>query len=211
MSHSMRTLFIAGGSASGKSTLARLVRDRIERDGGTATLLIQDSFYRDRPDGSGAQDRHHFDFDQPDSIHWAEMAAALRTLKTGRAAEVPVYDFAVSRRAGMHRLEPVGELLIVDGILILHEPSLRALADASVFVRADEGLRQLRRERRDVAERGRDIDDIRRQLRDQVFPAHDRYVEPSAAHADLVLDAMDIMDDPTAAVSAVLALCADSR
>ncbi len=205
----MKTLFIAGGSASGKSTLARLVRDRIERDGGTATLLIQDSFYRDRPEGSGAGDRHHFDFDQPGSIHWSEMYAALTELKAGRVADVPVYDFAVSRRAGKHKLEPIGELLIVDGILVMHEPSVRALADASVFVRADQDLRQKRRERRDVAERGRDIDDIRRQLRDQVFPAHDRYVEPSAAHADLVLDAVDIMDDPTAAVSAVLGLVSD--
>ena len=202
----MKTLFIAGGSASGKSTLARLVRDRIERDGGTATLLIQDSFYRDRPDGSGADDRHHFDFDQPGAIHWAEMSEALAALKAGRAADVPVYDFAVSRRAGMHSLEPVGELLIVDGILVLHEPSVRTHADASVFVRADQDLRRMRRERRDVAERGRDLHDIRRQLRDQVFPAHDRYVEPSAAHADLVLDAEDIMHDPTAAVSAVLGL-----
>ena len=202
----MKTLFIAGGSASGKSTLARLVRDRIERDGGTATLLIQDSFYRDRPDGSGADDRHHFDFDQPGSIHWSEMCEALRALKAGRNADVPVYDFAVSRRAGMHQLEPVGELLIVDGILVLHEPSVRALADASVFVRADQELRQMRRERRDVSERGRELDDIRRQLRDQVFPAHDQYVEPSATHADLVLEAMDIMDDPTAAVSTVLGL-----
>lgn len=197
----MKTLLIAGGSASGKSWLTRRVKDAL----GKATLISQDAFYHDRPSGS-AEDRHNFDFDQPYAIDWDEMARALATLQSGQTAQIPIYDFSVSLRDGYEDLTPEGDILIIDGTLVLSQPKIREIADAALYVRCPEPLRRARRERRDVEERGRHIDFVRQQLAEQVFPAHNTHVLPSAAHADLVLEAPDIVADPDHAVSQVLEL-----
>lgn len=197
----MKTLLIAGGSASGKSWLTHRVKTAL----GRATLISQDAFYHDRPSGS-AEDRHKFDFDQPYAIDWDEMARALAVLQSGETAKIPVYDFSVSLRDGYEELTPEGDILIVDGTLVLSQPSIVTMADAALYVRCPEALRRARRERRDVEERGRHIDFVRKQLAEQVFPAHNDHVLPSAVHADLVLDAPDIVSDPEEAVSRVLEL-----
>ncbi|MGB3456363.1 MAG: hypothetical protein WBG08_00700 [Litorimonas sp.] len=202
----MQTLLISGGSASGKSWLAQRIASALP----AATLLSQDNFYHDRPSGS-AEDRHAFDFDQPYAIDWEEMARAVRVLQAGGTADIPVYDFTVSLRAGSTPLEPRGELLILDGTLAMSQPEIRALADASLYVQCPEALRRARRERRDVEDRGRDIDFVRQQLDGQVFPAHDQHVRPSAVHADLVLFAPEIVADADRAVNQVLELLARTR
>lgn len=198
----MKTLFISGGSASGKTYLARMITRQLE----AATLLSQDAFYCDRPSGS-AEDRHEFDFDQPYAIDWDEMKLALASLKQGKTTDIPIYDFNVSLRDGSTPLKPEGDFLIVDGTLVLSRPDLvDGFCDVSVFVRASEALRRARREFRDVEERGRKITFVRQQLTEQVFPAHNQHVEPSADHADLILEAEDIMRDPEGTVRQVLAL-----
>jgi len=197
----MKTLLISGGSASGKTWLTRRIMKQIP----DATILAQDSFYHDRPSGSAA-DRHDFDFDQPYAIDWAEMETALTRLRAQKVADIPLYDFSVSLRVGAEQLVPTGDILIVDGTLVLSQPRLVELADACVYVRCHEVLRRSRRERRDVEERGRELDFVRRQLAEQVFPAHEQFVRPSAQHADLILDAEDIVSDPDSAVRQVLAL-----
>ncbi|MEM9600611.1 MAG: uridine kinase [Pseudomonadota bacterium] len=197
----MKTLFICGGSASGKTYLARMIQRQI----GTATLLSQDAFYCDRPSGSAA-DRHEFDFDQPGAIDWPAMKVAIGELCDGQTTDIPIYDFNVSLRAGSQPLAADGDVLIVDGTLILSQPDLAAMSDVSVFVRAPEDLRRARREYRDVEERGRTITFVRQQLAEQVFPAHEEHVEPSARHVDLILEAEDIMRDPEGSVRQVLAL-----
>ena len=201
------TLFIAGGSASGKSTLAGRVSDALARAGRHAVILRQDSFYRDRPDSVDGADRHAFDFDVPDAIDWAAMTEALRALRARQAAPVPLYDFTVSKRAGETTVTP-GDVLLVDGTLVLHTDALAPLRDSAVYVRADEALRRERRTARDQAERGRSLASIDAQLSGQVFPAHNRYVAPSAVHADLVLDAPAVAADTPAAVQQVMALIA---
>ena len=198
---SLKTLLIAGGSASGKTWLA----DRIRGSLPAATLVSQDAFYHDRPSGS-AEDRHAFDFDQPYAIDWEEMARAVAHLKSGQPANIPVYDFSVSLRTGSEPLAPQGDTLIMDGTLAMSQPIIRDLAHASVYVRCPEVLRRARRERRDVEDRGRHIDYVRKQLAEQVFPAHEQHVRPSAEHADLVLDAQDILADADGAVQQVLEL-----
>ena len=197
----MKTLLIAGGSASGKSWLTHRVKAAL----GKATLISQDAFYHDRPSGS-ADDRHHFAFDQPYAIDWEEMARSLAVLQSGETAKIPVYDFSVSLRNGYEDLTPQGDILIVDGTLVLSQPTIVKMADAALYVRCPEVLRRSRRERRDVEERGRHIDFVRQQLAQQVFPAHNEHVLPSAQHADLVLDAPDIVTDPDQAVTQVLDL-----
>lgn len=197
----LKTLLIAGGSASGKTWLAERIRETLP----TATLVSQDAFYHDRPSGS-AEDRHAFDFDQPYAIDWEEMARAVRRLQAGETADIPVYDFSVSLRAGTEPMKPKGDTLILDGTLAMTQDVIRNLADASLYVRCPEVLRRARRERRDVEERGRHIDFVRQQLDGQVFPAHEQYVRPSAQHADLILTAQDILADPDGAVTEVLEL-----
>jgi uridine kinase len=198
---SLKTLLIAGGSASGKTWLTQ----RLASEMPDVTLICQDAFYHDRPSGS-AEDRHEFDFDQPYAIDWAEMASAVKALRAGQAANIPIYDFSVSLRAGSETLEPTGQTLIVDGTLVMSQPDMVALADACVYVRCPEVLRRARRERRDVEERGRELEFVRKQLDEQVFPAHDEHVRPSAQHADLILDAQDILAHPDIAVKQVLEL-----
>lgn len=197
----MKTLFIAGGSASGKTWLAERLAARLT----PCTMISQDFFYYDRPSGS-AEDRHNFDFDRPEAIHWDEMKAALLSLQAGLETPVPIYDFTVSLRDGYRTMTPKGTVMIVDGTLALHAPQIRGLSDVSVFVRCPETLRQQRREERDVKYRGRKLDDVRKRLREQVFPAHDEFVAPSAAHADLVLDAEWVMKNPEDALERILAL-----
>lgn len=197
----MKTLLIAGGSASGKTWLAERLAEQVPN----ATLVAQDSFYHDRPDGN-AEDRHAFDFDQPYSIDWEEMKRAITALQAGETAQIPVYDFTVSKRAGYEALEPSGDTLIIDGTLVLSQPPIVELGSARLYVRCPEPLRRARRERRDVEDRGRNIDYVRKQLAEQVFPAHEEHVRPSAEQADLVLNAMDIVADPDAAVTQVLEL-----
>lgn len=198
---SLKTLLISGGSASGKTWLTQ----RLASEMPGATLICQDAFYHDRPSGSAA-DRHDFDFDQPYAIDWAEMATAVKVLRAGQTADIPIYDFTVSLRAGSEKLEAKGDTLIVDGTLVMSQPNMVALADACVYVRCPEVLRRARRERRDVEERGRSIESVRMQLDEQVFPAHDEHVRPSAQHADLILDAQDILAHPDVAVKQVLEL-----
>lgn len=197
----LKTLMIAGGSASGKTWLT----ERLATEMPGVTLVCQDAFYHDRPTGSAA-DRHEFDFDQPYAIDWAEMATAVTALQTGQAADIPIYDFSVSLRAGSERLEPKGDTLIVDGTLVMSQPDMVALADFCVYVRCPEVLRRARREQRDVKDRGREIEFVRKQLDEQVFPAHEQHVRPSAQYADLILDAQDILAHPDVAVKQVLEL-----
>ena len=201
----LRTVFISGGSASGKTWLA----DRLSAELGACTRLTQDQFYRDRPDG-GAHDRHEFNFDLPAAIHWAEMDDALAAIRQGETVKIPVYDFSRSVRDGYETLTPKGDVLIVDGTLVLHEARIRRHADVSIYVRCPECLRRSRREDRDVRERGRALEKVRKRLAEHVFPAHDRFVAPSSAHADLILDAEDVLADPERALSRIRALHAAS-
>jgi uridine kinase len=202
----MQTVFISGGSASGKSWFAKRLIAALSARGHKATLLSQDCFYCDRPESVDGTDRHHFDFDRPEAIDWQSMAQAIRSLKNGEDTLVPVYDFNVSKRSGVETLRPEGRLLIVDGTLILHAAKLRALADVAMYIRAPEALRQHRRLARDTVERGRDPDDILRQLSTQVFPAHNEFVRPSADYADQIFEAETLLVAPDAALEDALAL-----
>ena len=202
----MQTVFISGGSASGKSWFAKRLMSALGEQGRKATLLCQDCFYCDRPDSVDGSDRHHFDFDRPEAIDWTGMAEAIQSLKDGKDTPVPVYDFSLSKRSGMETLRPEGRVLIVDGTLVLHASKLRGLADAAIYIRAPEALRQDRRLARDTVERGRDPEDILRQLSTQVFPAHDEFVRPSANYADRIFEAETLLVAPDAAIEDALTL-----
>ncbi len=182
---------IAGGTASGKTTIAELVAAQVG-----AALLTHDRYYWD-----GAPDTN---FDHPSALDTSRLVADLDLLRAGHAADVPIYDFAHHRRAQVgERIEP-RRFLVVEGILVLAEPALRRRFDLCVFVEAAADLRLIRRVRRDMAARGRTAESVLEQYLATVRPMHDRYVEPSAEHAALVLDGAGVISAEVAHVIAAL-------
>jgi uridine kinase len=175
---------LAGGSGAGKSALARELELALGPE--RVLLLAHDAYYRDRPELDPAA-RAAQNFDHPDALETELLAAQLDLLRAGRAVDVPSYDFAQHRRRGETRRAEPREVIVVDGLLVLCDPSLRARFDLCVFVAAPEPLRLERRLARDVAERGRSAESVRAQLAATVAPMYAAFVEPSRAHADLVV------------------------
>jgi uridine kinase len=179
-----RVLGVAGGTGSGKTTVARAILDAVGP--ARVAFLAQDSYYRDVPWKSQVELREH-NFDHPDALDGELLAAHVAALKVGEAVEVPVYDFVRHRRTGTTRRVEPRPVILLEGILLLVEPALRALLDFKLYVDTDADLRLIRRLRRDMAERGRSVDEILRQYLATVRPMHLEFVEPSKRWADLIL------------------------
>jgi uridine kinase len=175
---------IAGATGSGKTTVAKRLIEALPR--GSAALVQHDSYYRDREDLSYEQ-RCELNFDHPDSLETPLMVEHLQQLRAGKAARVPIYDFTSHRRlADTQRLEPAA-VVVVEGILVLADPELRSMLDIKVFVDTDADIRVFRRIRRDIEQRGRSFDSVRRQYYSTVRPMHVQFVEPSKRWADIIL------------------------
>lgn len=185
---------IAGGTASGKTTIAQRAAARIG-----ATLLNHDRYYRDAPEP------RRFNFDHPDALDTARLVADLDRLRTGAATEVPVYDFALHRRAPAPEALVPASVIVVEGILALADPELRARYDLAVWVEAPADVRLIRRVRRDMAERGRTLESVLDQYVGTVRPMHERHVEPTATYATLRLDGTSDTDTQVARLLAFLA------
>jgi uridine kinase len=175
---------IAGGTGSGKTTIARAVVSSLPED--RVATIEYDAYYRDRPDLSD-DDRAQLNFDHPDSLESELLVSHLRALKEGRGVDVPIYDFKTHRRrTEIHRVDPK-PVIVVEGILVFVEPAIRELLDIKVFVDTDADIRIFRRIRRDMEQRGRTFDSIRQQYYDTVRPMHVQFVEPSKRWADLII------------------------
>ena len=175
---------IAGGSGSGKTTIAQSVVDAIGPD--DVTLIQHDAYYRDQSHVA-VEDRSKVNYDHPNSLETALLVSHLEELVAGRAIERPVYDFTVhNRSADTVTVEP-HPAIIVEGILVLNEPALRDLMDLKVYVDTDADLRIARRWARDIEERGRTFDSVRDQYLQTVRPMHMQFVEPSKRYADIVI------------------------
>ncbi|NOY28256.1 MAG: uridine kinase [Oligoflexia bacterium] len=171
-------VLIAGGTASGKTTLVNTLRDGHP----DCVVLSHDRYYRD------VEDPLTHNYDHPDALDTARLVADLADLRAGHSATVPVYDFRIHRRKKAGEEIKPSALVIVEGILVLHDEHLRGLADLCVYVAADDDLRLARRLQRDIIERGRSPEGVLRQYLDTVRPGHQRFVSPSRFHADVVLD-----------------------
>jgi len=177
-------LGVAGGTGSGKTTVARKILEAVGRD--RIAFLEQDSYYRDIEWESPEQVERH-NFDHPQSLDNELLVEHLRRLKAGHAIEVPLYDFVTHRRkVETRRVEP-RPVILLEGILLFVEPELRDLLDFKVYVDTASDIRLMRRLRRDLRERGRDLDDVLRQYRDTVRPMHLEFVEPSKRWADVII------------------------
>jgi uridine kinase len=177
-------LGVAGGSGSGKSTVAREILRTVGAE--RIAFLAQDSYYRDVEwRGEGQLLRHNFD--HPDSLDSDLLCDHVDALKAGRAVEVPIYDFVRHRRRPETRRVEPRPVILVEGILLFVEPRLRAALDFKVFVDTDADVRLLRRVQRDMSERGRTVDDILRQYLETVRPMHLEFVEPAKRYADVIV------------------------
>lgn len=174
---------VVGGSGSGKTTVARAIQDSLGLD---AAFVDMDAYYRDQSHLS-FEERVLVNYDHPDAFDLDLMVEQLTALGRGEAIEKPTYDFARHTRAERReRIEPRAAI-VVDGILLLVEPRLRALFDIRVFVDVDDDVRFIRRLQRDVQERGRSVEDVIRQYLRTVRPMHLEFVEPSKRYADIII------------------------
>jgi uridine kinase len=181
-------LGIAGGSGSGKSTIAHAILDALAPGGGI--LLEQDHYYRPQSHLSShlsPEARAQVNYDHPDALEVDMLLGHVDELRAGRSVERPTYDFSTHDRAprGM-RIEPA-PVIVVEGILVLAEPRLRQRFDAKLFVDTDADIRLMRRIRRDLEHRGRSFAQIRKQYYESVRPMHLAFVEPSKRFADIIV------------------------
>lgn len=175
---------IAGGTGSGKTTVARGIYDRV--GAGRIEWIAHDSYYRDFT--GHVPEKGRVNFDHPDSLESELLVRHLDELCQGQAIEVPVYDFAThSRRSDRtQRVEP-RRVIIVEGILVLAEPEIRKRIDIKLFVDTPPDIRLVRRLVRDIDQRGRSLHSVLEQYMSTVRPMHEEFVEPSKRHADLII------------------------
>jgi uridine kinase len=179
------TLFIgiAGGTGSGKTTLAQRIAQALR---GGVVILEHDWYYRDRS-GVPEKERSGLNYDEPAALENELLVKDLATLKQGGAIECPQYDFSTHTRfARTEHIEPA-RIVVVEGILIFAVPELRAAFDLRIFVDTDDDIRLMRRIRRDIVERGRDITAIESQYHSTVRPMHLLHVAPSKRFSHLIV------------------------
>jgi uridine kinase len=182
----MKPLFIgiAGGTGSGKSTVARKIAEGLPPS--SVATIDHDSYYRDRSDLS-PDERAHLNYDHPDSLDNDLLVAHLEALHAGRSVDVPIYDFkSHSRMPETRCVEPL-RIVIVEGILVFVEERVRKLLDVKIFVDTDADIRVFRRIRRDLEQRGRTFQSVREQYYASVRPMHLQFVEPSKRWANLII------------------------
>jgi uridine kinase len=175
---------IAGGSGSGKTTVAKNLISLI--DSKNTELISHDSYYLDLAHLSLAE-RKQVNFDHPDSLETELLIQDLMQLKNGQSIFVPIYDFVNYNRTVQTIEVKPAQLIIVEGILVFSNPTLRSLFDMKVFVDTPDDIRFIRRMLRDIRERGRSIDDEVAQYTTQTKPMYDTFVEPSKQYADVIV------------------------
>jgi uridine kinase len=175
---------IAGGSGSGKSTVARRIAEALTP--ASAAFFDMDAYYRNHADLS-LDERRKVNWDHPDAFDLDLLTEHLGQLSEGQAVEKPVYDFVSHLRSEQTVRIPPSDVIVIDGILLFVDPRVRDRCDVKVFVDTDADVRLIRRIRRDMAKRGRPLEEILEQYLTTVQPMHLQFVEPSKRYADLIV------------------------
>lgn len=191
---------IAGGSCSGKTTLARHLQHRL--GAAEAMLIRQDDYYHDIRDRAKGDEMPNFDV--PEALDFDLLASNLAALKAGTSVRLPNYDFTTHQRIRATEPLEAKAFTIVEGLLLLNDPVIRKLADVSVYMRCPYETRFERRLARDVAERGRTEDFVHHQFAQDVEPAHIKYIQPSMTHADILLEQDDYMRSIDSVIERIL-------
>lgn len=175
---------VAGGTASGKTTIADAILASINHP--QMVMIQHDAYYKDASH-LPLEQRAHINFDHPDALETDLMVRHLRELIAGRSIEMPVYDFASHSRLKKGIVKKPAKVIVIEGILIFCERALRELMDVKIFVDTAADLRFIRRLRRDIQERGRSMESVIAQYLGTVRPMHEAFVEPSRKYADLII------------------------
>ncbi len=180
---------VAGGTASGKTTVAQIILDAVGAS--QVTCLPHDAYYKDMSH-LPFEERSRLNYDHPNSLETRLLIRHIKQLLRNEPAEVPVYDFKRHlRRPETQRVNPA-PIIMVEGILIFTRPKLRELMDIKIFVDTDADVRLIRRLKRDIEERGRELDSIIKQYMETVRPMHLKFVEPSKRYADVIIPEGDL-------------------
>lgn len=180
----MLVIGIAGGTGSGKTTVVNKIVNDLPED--EVTVLSQDSYYK-KNDGMTYEERSRINFDHPKAIDFDLLIDHLKELKKGNVIEQPIYSFASHNRVEDTIKTHPKKVIIVEGILIFTNKALRDLMDIKLYIYADSDERLIRRLRRDIAERGRDINEVLQRYQDTLKPMHEQFIEPSKSYADIII------------------------
>lgn len=180
----MLIIGIAGGTGSGKTTVVHQIMNELPDT--EVGVISQDSYYKETHNLS-FDERALINFDHPRSIDFELLEKHLRALKAGETIDQPVYSFIQHNRTDDTVSTHPRKVMIVEGILILTNPELRELFDIKIYVHADSDERLVRRLKRDISERGRDIDEVLTRYQNTLKPMHEQFIEPSKAFADIII------------------------
>jgi uridine kinase len=182
--HTPLVIGIAGGSGSGKTTVAQAILNRVGAD--RIAYLQHDSYYKDLS-GLPPTLRRDVNFDHPNSLETELLIQHVEVLRNKQPVEVPIYDFSTDSRTDQTYTVASRGVILVEGVLIFVEPELRKLFDVKLYVDADADVRFIRRLRRDITERGRSTESVIKQYEATVRPMHLEFVEPSKRYADVII------------------------
>ncbi|MBT8267506.1 MAG: uridine kinase [Bacteroidia bacterium] len=180
----MLIIGIAGGTGCGKTTVVNQILNELPE--GEVGVISQDSYYKDTSHLT-YDERVNINFDHPRSIDFELLAEHLDQLKKGNPVNQPVYSFVQHNRTSDTILTHPRKVMIVEGILILTNPELRDMFDIKIFVHADSDERLIRRLKRDIAERGRDLDEVLTRYQSTLKPMHEQFIEPTKEYADIII------------------------
>jgi len=180
----MLIIGIAGGTGSGKTTVVHQIMNELPHT--EVGVISQDSYYKENTNLS-FDERALINFDHPRAIDFDLLVKHLKALKAGETIDQPVYSFVQHNRTDDTVSTHPRKVMIVEGILILTNPELRDMFDIKVFVHADSDERLIRRLKRDISERGRDIDEVLNRYQSTLKPMHEQFIEPSKAFADIII------------------------
>jgi len=180
----MLIIGIAGGTGSGKTTVVQQIMEELPNT--EVGIISQDSYYKESLSLS-YEERSKTNFDHPRSLDFELLIAHLKELKAGNTINQPVYSFVTHNRTSDTIITNPRKVIIVEGILILSNPELRDLFDIKVFVHADSDERLIRRLKRDIAERGRDMEEVLNRYQTTLKPMHQQFIEPTKAFADIII------------------------
>ncbi len=180
----MLTIGIAGGTGCGKTTVVEQIIGQLPSN--EVGILSQDSYYKDLSHLS-YRERCRINFDHPRAIDFELLEAHLKQLRAGQTIAQPVYSFVDHNRTGQTLETHPRKVMIIEGILIMTRPEIRDLFDIKIFVHADSDERLIRRLKRDISERGRDLSEVLDRYQNTLKPMHDQFIEPTKEFADIII------------------------
>ena len=175
---------IAGGTGSGKTTVVTKIANSLPQE--NVTVLPQDAYYKDNSELT-VEERQKINYDHPNSIDFNLLLNHIKTLKETKEINQPIYSYITHSRSDDYKVVHPKEILIIEGILVFTNEELRKLCDIKIFVHTDADDRLIRRLKRDITERGRDVEEILNRYEKTLKPMHNQFIEPTMKYADMIV------------------------